>query len=81
MGALMKDNLTDWYPPHIKPVRVGVYIASKNGSNSRVLRYWNGRIWSWSWDASTSQESVKTLKNLRALDQNMIHWKGLKNVN
>ena len=38
----MSDTLTPWYPPHIKPVRVGVYET-----NTRIGRYqhWNGKFW------------------------------------
>jgi len=38
----MQDTLTPWYPPHIKPVRVGVYET-----DTRIGRYqhWNGQFW------------------------------------
>lgn len=38
----MQNTLTPWYPPHIKPVRVGVYET-----DTRIGRYqhWNGQFW------------------------------------
>ena len=44
-------NLTPWYPPHLKPVRVGVYQAiPKHVPDCRVYSYWNGFKWFWdSW--------------------------------
>lgn len=42
----MTNTLTPWYPPHIKPVRVGVYetrvIFMSEGEN---YQYWDGTQW------------------------------------
>lgn len=34
-----KNQLTDWFPPYIKPVRVGVY------STDWGYAHWNGKRW------------------------------------
>lgn len=69
-------RLTEWYPPHIKPVRVGVYNASYV-KDPGVFRYWNGKYWSSAWSRNNSQEDIEFLKNFAAMDQDDIHWRGL----
>ena len=38
------EKLTEWYPGHIKPVRVGVY-QRLYGRVVVGFAYWNGRNW------------------------------------
>ena len=40
-------KLTPWFPPEVKPVRVGMYQCKMCiGMNfSRDLHYWNGENW------------------------------------
>ena len=55
----MQDTLTPWYPPHIKPVRVGWYEvghdpATQPHFNSRhrltgSRRYFDGTVWRAGW--------------------------------
>jgi len=40
----MADNLTPWYPPHIKPVRIGAYET--DAMSGGVYQYWDGFRWS-----------------------------------
>jgi hypothetical protein len=41
---MMKNKeLTPWFPPHIKPVRPGVYIASV--AKQEFYRRWTGKYW------------------------------------
>jgi hypothetical protein len=69
---MKKQELTDWYPPHIKPVRVGWYhtgLRNENpkngGSELNQNLWWNGMEWS-------------TYENgLRLLYQNR-WWRGIK---
>jgi hypothetical protein len=55
-------KLTDWFPPEVKPVRVGVYERKFGSSENCGLCKWNGKAWFWRcktpFDAST--ESVKS---------------------
>ncbi len=47
----MSDELTPWFPPHIKPVHVGVYetaSATAEGNpldGSEGFQRWDGRVW------------------------------------
>ncbi|GJH22471.1 hypothetical protein CBA19CS22_38035 [Caballeronia novacaledonica] len=38
----MEKTMTEWYPPHVKPVRVGVYMTNALGGR---FQYWNGERW------------------------------------
>lgn len=40
----MADKLTPWFPPHIKPVRVGVYETDAM-DDAPCYQHWNGYIW------------------------------------
>jgi hypothetical protein len=43
------STMTDWFPPHIKPVRVGVYeikYIGKGSHESYMWATWNGKKWS-----------------------------------
>lgn len=64
-------NITDWYPPHIKPVRKGVYITRKNGLV--FFQYWTGRFWN---------TRMGTLRGADLIKHKSIHqdveWKGIK---
>ena len=45
----MSKKMTLWFPPHIKPVHVGVYQILFNYSRPSDLKMyaaWNGRKWS-----------------------------------
>jgi hypothetical protein len=67
-------QLTKWYPPHIKPVRVGVYQAIPKGIRSEcpIYSYWNGLKWCWdSWkvDGARTHRNVSPRQNRR--------WRGM----
>jgi hypothetical protein len=38
----MTAQMTEWYPPEIKPVRVGMYDTL---TSFRQLMWWNGIAW------------------------------------
>ena len=44
------NKMTDWFPPHIKPVREGVYeikyTSKSTNGDPRVYATWNGLRWS-----------------------------------
>jgi hypothetical protein len=42
---MKKSKFTNWYPPHIKPVRVGVYQVEHPLSIDAVYCYWDGKHW------------------------------------
>lgn len=38
-------NLTPWYPPHIKPVPVGVYETDSETHSVPCYQHWDGKVW------------------------------------
>lgn len=42
-------KLTDWYPPHVKPVRDGVYEVSSPDSGPRRFRMFSRGHWYCGW--------------------------------
>lgn len=46
------DNLTPWYPPEIKPVRIGDYECKYCVERGATVNrhYWNGKRWCMSRD-------------------------------
>jgi len=66
----MTDKLTPWYPPHIKPVRVGVYETdTRNGR----YQHWNGQFWS---PYDTDPAVTLLYQNFRSAYQ-APSWRGL----
>jgi hypothetical protein len=41
----MKNQMTDWFPEKVKPVRAGVYETAYCG---KTYTYFDGKRWSWS---------------------------------
>lgn len=39
---MSKPKLTDWFPPEVKPVHVGVY---KTNASVGTYQKWNGKYW------------------------------------
>lgn len=68
-------KLTPIFPPHIKPVRVGVYKTTCDDSAEIPVyfSYWNGRRWSY---ACYSMEGAGARSESIALYQNK-SWQGL----
>jgi hypothetical protein len=65
------NELTDWFPPEIKPVRIGVY--QRQFSNYSSYSWWNGKHFSIgrefpsALDIHSAQESVFQNKPWRGL--------------
>lgn len=67
-------KLTPWFPPEVKPVREGVYIATVVREET-FYRYWDGRLW------LTGDNTVKGAyreagEGIPTWHQS-IHWRGL----
>ena len=62
-------KLTPWYPPHIKPVRVGVYETLRKG----CFQYWNGEWWGY-W--SSTKKDAFGLNGGKSVFQHP-RWRGL----
>lgn len=41
---MVTEKTTDWYPPNVKPVRVGIYERKFLSASAR-FSYWNGKEW------------------------------------
>lgn len=70
----MSKQMTPWFPPHIKPVRVGVYpimfTYSRPGDMEKYAT-WNGRKWS---NFSYSKTGV-WLSEFKGAEQKKL-WRG-----
>ena len=67
------DKMTDWFPPHIKPVHIGVYeikYTSKVAYGSNMYATWNGEKWS-----SGSYNLCDKYHQLFNANQDK-HWRG-----
>jgi hypothetical protein len=70
----MKQKLTPWFPPNMKPVRPGLYIASI-GRRNRFYRRWTGKRWLY---GSYSQEDAATMPARPWPEKDYpLHWRGL----
>lgn len=70
-------KLTPWFPPHIKPVRVGWYNASAY-RKTHIIRYWNGQRWS-EFATLTGLGDTEQLTRAKRVNacRGDIEWRGL----
>ena len=69
-------QMTPWFPPHIKPVRKGVYevkFTPKGLYESYFYAMWNGKRWS---RVATYEEMKRFHSNFDALQNK--YWRGFK---
>lgn len=71
MSELAK-RLTKWYPPEIKPVRVGVY-AIQSRLMEGFYSYWNGQWWGYRMGSVQSAYEFRNSSALGPIDK----WRGL----
>lgn len=64
-------RLTDWFAPHIKPARVGVYSTLHDGHYG--YSFWNGARWGGQWN---SPEKAAANREHPLADQRKT-WRGL----
>jgi hypothetical protein len=64
-------KLTEWYPPRIKPIRIGVYITRDNGQI--FFQYWSGNFWK---TRCRTIEGAYGFKDHVSSHQN-VEWKGM----
>ena len=69
------SKLTAWYPPDVKPVRVGEYSASMS-KDPPLKRWWDGRLWS---KYYFNYESVEEIEHCRSQFSpfQFYPWRGL----
>ncbi len=71
----MSKKLTPWFPPGVKPVRVGEYNASQS-KMVQGLRIWDGENWSEMYFSCESNAEIAKCKN-RICYSERIYWRGL----
>jgi hypothetical protein len=69
----MKQKLTPWFPSKVKPVRVGVYVASIFRDES-MYRYWNGRTWSY---PDETPKGAFAIRSTVSECSSEVEWRGL----
>ena len=69
---MTKPKLTEWFPPEVKPVRVGVYEVDH--PPGRWFRKWDGKTW-----LCGSKAPQRAAKNTLQLDHpsDRRSWRGL----
>jgi hypothetical protein len=70
-----EEVMSEWYPPFIEPMHIGVYNASAFGVRD-MLRFWNGFQWSLPWTASTLPHDREMFKRMTTKTVG-IYWRGL----
>lgn len=75
---MSRRNLTDWFPPSIKPIRRGDYIASAV-KDPAVRRHWNGKRWSLHWYEweEEMRAAERRKKAADPVEAKKIRWRGL----
>lgn len=78
------QKLTDWFPPEIKPVRVGVYqVGETEGlSDPDGYSYWDGFHWAqvaWikHFDSNAESLAVSWKDSIDVWAQNCAYWRGI----
>lgn len=71
-------KLTEWYPPHVKPVRPGVYQVAYFGKGNPSYARWDGKVWSGSFCIAYIYMALELAH--RCADRNSkqsLPWRGL----
>lgn len=72
----MKQKLTPWFPPEIKPVHIGVY--QRKGLNGEVyFNRWNGRFWLQGWNVKCGNSFIEANKSQSQSFLPDRKWRGL----
>lgn len=70
----LDDDFTPWYPPEVKPVRVGVYERDMLHTGNGRFSFWTGKFWGgWGMTPEIAERNKKFCSSMQ--DQS---WRGLK---
>ncbi len=70
----MSKEMTEWYPPIIKPVRKGVYQVKYLDSTLVSFANWTGKAWGVAYYSLTSaKNNPKNISNFQSKT-----WRGFK---
>ena len=75
MNEDTKPAVTEWFPGHIKPVRVGVYQLESGSRNEIGYQLWDGKGWGF-WCRSPA-EAERDAGQYAADDFQNDRWRGL----
>jgi hypothetical protein len=64
---------TDWFPPHIKPIRRGAYRVMCPLKDEAFWSWWDGEKWGYK---MVNQKNADFYKGSKSQTQDM-KWKGL----
>lgn len=66
----MKNKVTEWFPPHVQPVRIGWYQRDYlEKHHTEVADWWDGKAWFYGRsDGSKSAYPVSMLRRWRGLN-------------
>lgn len=68
-----KHSVTEWFPPNVKPARIGVYERSPHPGSGGWFSKWNGGYWSHSY--ANAEAASKCTR--QGMFQNW-YWRGIK---
>lgn len=66
-------KLTEWFPPNIKPVHIGIYNTSIPGNTDQFYSYWNGELWSGGYFKFAEAEKYNKMIGMTQYKQ----WRGV----
>lgn len=69
----MSEQLTDWFPAHVKPARPGVYETDEVNTGERCYQFWNGEFWGYASSTPAEAAEASHLKSMFQDDK----WRGL----
>lgn len=70
-------KMTPWFPAHIRPVHLGLYLVDTDKFNAPNYRYWTGIGWSCTYGsvANAKQFATNELPTIYGADETP--WRGL----
>lgn len=71
----MSGRLTEWFPPHVKPVRVGVYEVVDSDGELGWYAFWNGK--KFGYRCWKSPQSAFYRRHESTWQPNFAKWRGL----
>ena len=74
MKSKQNHTMTDWFPPDVKPVHVGVYEIKLSEYNFEVYSYWDGSRWCF---ACINVDDAFSLKHRETKLFQKRYWRGL----
>lgn len=71
-----EDQLTPWFPAHVKPSRNGLYMKLCGYGRDIGFQFWDGEFW-YGWSFSLRGAMSFYQMEVKALDNRRNQWRGL----